>query len=272
MGDERRPEKQQVIDALVLAFSYSRAAKLVGTDALRSVISVEYHDIVRDNAFDLQPVWELLEGQPGFEPEAVTAPLAMFKSWEDRLGLQVKLPAAMAGLSDKELALAVNQGRVPPAELKALFPDKQEVARRVEPRKPAGGDEAGKARAPRKRRPRWLGVVAGVIGALTLGYASFTLYRACNPAPAQWEAATVDVKKFLPGAANVERLGSQLSLRMPPAWLARPEEERRVALRDALTSMVDGGVKVLIIRDSSGAIRATAQQARDGQIHVTFKR
>jgi hypothetical protein len=270
MGDERRAEKQQVIDALVIAFSYSRAAKLVGTDALRSVLTVEYHDIVRDGTFDLQPVWELLEGQPGFEADAVTAPLCVFKSWEDKLGLAVKMPEALAGLSDKEMALHGTQCRVPPAELKSLFQVHEEPAGKSQ-KQPAQKPEAGKK--VKKPKPRWLGYVAGGIAALTLGYASFALYRGCNPGPPQWEEVGYgEVKKFLPGASKAERLGNQLIVTVDAQWFTRPEEERRPQLRDALASVADGGVKVLSARDPAGVIRATAQTGRDGQTHIWFRK
>jgi hypothetical protein len=270
MGDERRPEKQQVIDALVIAFSYSRAAKLVGTDALRSVIGVEYHDIVRDGTFDMQPVWDLLEGQPGFEADTVTAPLCVFKSWEDKLGLSVKLPTALAELSDKEVALHSSQCKVPPAELKALFQAKEDAARSKAGLPAQKTDAVKKARKP---KPRWLGVVAGVVGTLGLGYASFALYQSCNPAPAQWEkVASNDVKKFLPGTTVSERLGNQLIVTVDANWFTRPEEERRSQMRDALASVQDRGVKVLSARDPAGVVRVTAQTGRDGQTHIWFKK
>ncbi|HTM22567.1 MAG TPA: hypothetical protein VL172_18725 [Kofleriaceae bacterium] len=256
MGEERRPDKQQVIDALVLAFSHSRAAKLVGTDALRSVIVVEYHDIVRDGTFDLQPVWELLEGQPGFEVDAVTGPLCVFKSWEDKLGLAVKPPAALESLTDKEIALAVSQCKVPAGDLKTLFQLKDEP--------PAKGKAAAPAREPGKKgrrpRPRWMGWVAGGIAALTLGYVGLVLYHDCNPGAPEWEHASAGDLKPLP-ASRAERLGSQLTATVDAAWFARSEEERKSDLGSALLAVSDRGINVLSVRGQDGVVRATAQNS-----------
>jgi len=267
MGDERRPEKQQVIDALVAAFASSRAAKLVGTDALRSVITVEYHDIVRDGIFDLQPVWELLEGQPGFEAEAVTAPLCVFKSWEDKLGLEVRLPAALAGRSDKEVALAAASCRVPPAEVKRLFPQREEPARPKAD--PAAASRSGTRRA-RKQRPRWMGAVAGVVATLAFAYVGLVLYQDCHPGAAQWQMASgAEVAKYLPGAGKAQQLGNQLQVTMNDAgWFRGSEDDRRQQLRDAFNAVTDHGVRVLIVRDGGGTARATVQRGRDGEVHV----
>src|SRR5262249_13273428 len=109
------------LEALILAFQHSRAKQLVGTDALRTVLSASYRDMVTADRCDLTQVWTLLEGQPGFDPSAVKPALARFKSWEPRLGLEVVLPPAMAKLGEAELSELAAQVSVPTKEMARIF-------------------------------------------------------------------------------------------------------------------------------------------------------
>ncbi len=52
-----QPNKRAIIDALVLAFSYSDVREVVGTDALRSVLEVEYRELISGTEFNIQPLW-----------------------------------------------------------------------------------------------------------------------------------------------------------------------------------------------------------------------
>src|SRR5262245_28669266 len=109
------------LEALILAFTHSRAKTLVGTDALRSVLSGRYRELHRDGVFDLEPVWALCAEQPGFQPDAVRPALCRFKTWEQTLGLSVQLPRAMEDMTERQIAELAIQVQVPMRERASVF-------------------------------------------------------------------------------------------------------------------------------------------------------
>ena len=111
------PDKRTIIDALVLACTHSQLREIVGTDALRSVLDVEYRELIAGGTFNLQPVWELFEDQPGFDPSHAAAPLCRFKSWERQLGMDVTLPNKLLDLDEVEQARQASNCDVPTVEL-----------------------------------------------------------------------------------------------------------------------------------------------------------
>src|SRR5262245_40357711 len=96
--------KQVVIDALVLVFSRSKLRDVVGTDALKVVLDVQYRDMLRGSELHLEPLWALLVEQPGFDEQAARSPIARFKRLGGRLGVSVVLPGAMVACDDLEIA------------------------------------------------------------------------------------------------------------------------------------------------------------------------
>src|SRR6266545_5157252 len=111
------PPSRVPLEALILAFSHSRAKVLVGTDALRSVLSGQYRELYREGVFTLEPVWQLLSQQPGFDPEHARPPLCRFKAWEKELRLTIHLPQAMAHLVAREVTELASLVVVPAHEL-----------------------------------------------------------------------------------------------------------------------------------------------------------
>lgn len=250
--------KTRVIEALVLALSSSDLREIVGTDALRSVLTVEYNDLVESGSFDLQQVWELLEKQPGFSPEAARAPMCRFASWENDLDIRVTLPDALASLDAKQRALLANQCKVPRARLSPLFSGRT-----------ASKNKSATARAPRgeKRhavaRPR-LVVVAAVVGLLGCAFAGFSLLRDC--AGPRWDAiAASEFAGDLP-IADAVQLGAEVGATLTDEdWLSLPEETRRTQLEAALRRLEPHKITVLFLRDENGKVRASAQLYDDGR-------
>src|SRR5262249_15846919 len=98
-----RAATKNVIVELVLAGLAQSKLKDTGLAALRGVLLSDKRLAVLDGEVDLQTVWDLLESQPGFDANAAPAPFSFVKSLEPRLQVSVKLPAAMAKLSDAEI-------------------------------------------------------------------------------------------------------------------------------------------------------------------------
>lgn len=286
-----KPEKDQVIDALVLAFARSDMSGIAGTDALRSVMAVEYHDMVSDGVFDMTLLWELLEEQPGFESDKALAPLCLFKSWEARLGLAVQLPPHLNELSDKERALKASECRIQPAELRTLFEEApslresqksasiretQKSARLRETQKSASLRETqklsaehlagGTAAGAEKTRPAWLGWLAGVVAVGTFAFCGMTLYGYCNTSGDWSEMSAAQLSNELP-VSKVDRLGASVRAEVQPGWRDLDADSRRDKLRKALLEIESQGVKAIALMDK-GAVVATVQRTRANEVHV----
>jgi hypothetical protein len=275
---QRRPEKRVIIDALVLAFSHSEIRSVVGTDALRSVLEVEFKDMMSKTTFDLEQLWDLLLSQPGFTAEAAVPPMCLFKSWEQRLGIEVKLPAELGDLSESDRASRAIACQVPAPELRKVLrePDAARTsgklpavprARNTPSRSPAGsGGFADRFGAERRRT---LMIAASVIALVCFVFVAITVWRAVR-VEAKWQDFPAGAIAGQLPVAEPERLGDEVAVSLTdPGWMARAQGEREEQLRVALESLRSKGVQVLFVRHD-GAVRAAARFERDGSIRYRF--
>lgn len=296
------------LEALILAFSCSRARELVGTDALRSVLGGQYRDLVADGTFHLELVWQLLAEQPGFDPAAVMPPLARFKSWQPRLGLTVRLPAAMTDLSEGRLAELAAEVQVPAADQARVWRGLPETEaqpagdRKADPSARAGAPRARAARntaggsinvplrpvppttkspelsrpGGKRRRinltPRQRHVIE--IAAVVLGLAGFaiaggSLYHSCHSP--SWDSVSLSFSGDIP-LTRASRLGPEVGGTVSDdAWFARPEDERRDQMEAALEHLPPD-VQAFFVRDKHGQVRAAARRlGHTRHISVTLR-
>ncbi len=230
MTERAGPDKEQVIDALVLVFAHSDIAKVVGTDALRSVLAVEYHDMIEGNIFDMQQLWELLADQPGFDATAAEPPLCLLKNWESKLSLEFQLPEHLAEMSDRDRALRAAQCRVPTAESKRVLrvTAPPPVASRA--RRDSLGRGARSTLPPPgkpRQRPAWQGWLAGIVAAATMTFVGITLYGHCQGANGHWDQAQVTLTD-LP-TRSVRRMGSQVRAEVDPSNVEQAGCRRQAA-------------------------------------------
>ena len=282
------------LEALILAFSHSRAKALVGTDALRSVLSGQYRELHRDNWFDLEPVWQLLSQQPGFDATQVGPALCRFKSWERDLALDVRMPTEMAQLSEQERSDLAAQVHVPPVararvlrgeqvpaedpvvaavDEAELTPRDTVKAHKLPPRSPSLSSvpPTVKTRALRRLtdgQRRTLEVVAAVLALLGFALAGVQLQRGCH-AP-QWESVAVRFSGEIPLEA-ARRQGPEVSGALrDPRWLSLAPAVRTGHMKAALEAL-PRDVQVFFVRDGGGQVRAIARWYGQRQIAVTLQ-
>jgi hypothetical protein len=222
--------------------------------------------MVQGNRFDLQQVWELLEEQPGFTAEAAKPPICLFHSWREKLGLDIRLPEDLRGLSDKELALEAAKCPVGPNELARVL--------RLGVKKPARSAPAAvelppAAASARRSRPLVL-ATAGVVAAACFLFAGHRLRQGCaGPA---WQ--TISTRDFteLP-VASARRIGSEVGVRLPDEqWLEVAEDARRRQLETTLRQLESRDVTALFVEAPDGRVVATAQFFGEPQkIRVRFR-
>lgn len=287
------------LEALILAFSHSRAKTLVGTDALRSVLSGQYREIHHDGEFDLEPVWQLLAQQPGFDPAHVRPALCRFKGWEKELGVAVRMPADMSAMGEFERAELAAQVHVPAHErsrvlrgAQVLSDDPEAAAvdiadqasqSRSAPARPAarldradpGPSVPLTAKTPRLRRltpgqRRALEVVALIIALAGFSAAGMQLQRGCQTP--QWETLSTRFAGDIPISA-ASRQGPEVSGALrDERWLALPAPVRTTHMKKALEGL-SRDVQVFFVRDREGRVRATARWSggQPRQIAVTLQ-
>jgi hypothetical protein len=276
------------LEALILAFAHSRAKALVGTDALRSVLSGQYRELHHDGIFDLEPVWQLLAQQPGFDPEQVRPPLCRFKTWEAQLAVTVRLPADMASLGLNEVTDLAAQIHVPARERARVLEggrvssgdpeiDAFEEDTEPTPRPAARTDPAipmpQTTRTPRLRRLS-RGQRRGIVGAaLVLALVGFSaagiqLQRSCTGR--SWDEVSTRFTADIPLAAAA-RQGPEVSGDLRDGrWLALPASVRTAHMKAALEAL-PRDVQVFFVRDHDGHIRAVARWfGQPRQIAVSF--
>lgn len=104
-----------LIDVIVLVFARSELKNLVGTDALRTVLSGSQRALFPEpGTMSLQPVWELIESQPGFDAELAIPPMCRLKAWEAPLKVKVELPESLVHLdlaTREKKAMECNAGQ-----------------------------------------------------------------------------------------------------------------------------------------------------------------
>lgn len=272
------PDKRTIIDALVLACQHSALREIVGTDALRSVLDVEYRELIADGGFNLQPVWELFQDQPGFEPQHAAPPLCRFKSWERQLGVEIALPNQLRNLSEAEQANRANECDVPTVELQKILrgtnAEDETAAEKKSPRKRQLSQEIAThtddthAVSPRRRM---LQIAASVVAVVCFTITGVVLYRDCAPTPS-FQKVDLGTSNQIP-IAKADRLGPQVRLVLSnESWLTEPESERREQLEAMLRGLESQGVQVIYIRDQQGKARAIAQLYDNGnKMRIVFK-
>ncbi|MCP4446253.1 MAG: hypothetical protein GY811_13050 [Myxococcales bacterium] len=240
-----------MLDSITLVFSHSELKDVVGTDALKSVLSGQYSDLVADGTLHLQVVWNLLADQPDFVAGDALAPFSVLKTWESELGLEVALPQALSEYSATELIVQASHCPIPKA-LKA-----RARARKTTAEMEANVPSPKRTSEPSSRKPA-VEVALAAVAVLGLAYGGYSLYLTMG-GPEFSTVQTADIDGDLP-VAKAKQLGEELSLLiLDDTWYDLPEMLRDESLRTTLTNMGAKKVTSIVVQDSSSAVRASAQ-------------
>jgi hypothetical protein len=295
-GDESEggARSRTPLEALLLALRHSRAAHLTGSTILRQVLGSRYRELVRDGGFDLEPVWDLLSSQPGFEPAEVIPALAKLKTWEPRAGMSILLPPSMAHLTEADIIELAATVHVPTAELQSVWRGRKvetdsvellegpqpDARRRSTPRMKALDRDATPVEAvpldgPKKpdrfspRQRRTLTIAAAMTALLSLAFVAYTLIRSAENR--SWDSLGLEFAGDIP-LEKAERSGPEVASTLrDTSWLALPDATRKAHMRAALSEL-PSDVEVFFVRDAAGAVRASARWfGSPKQIAVTLR-
>ncbi len=247
----------------MLALSHSKLRALAQADALRDILNIDYTDMVAGGTLDLEVLWNLLAEHPEFDAAGAVAPMCVIKGWEQRLGMDVQLPAKLQNLTEKDIALKTTECMVPQSEVARTLRTAAERAHRESMIRealddPSAGASRSMSRAASWRDRRVIGIVASGVFVAALAFVGMTTFRECGgPDWDGFEATEYSADIPISGA---QELGKQVTFELAdPAWLDRPAEDRREQMEASLRALEVRGTKALVLRDSSGRVRATAQ-------------
>ncbi len=272
------PTRGAVVEGLLLALSHSKLRSLAQADALRDILNIDYLDMVAGGTLDLEVLWNLLAEHPEFDPAGAVAPMCVIKGWEQRLGMDVQLPAKLQDLAEKDIALKSTECPVPKSEVMRTLRTAADRARRESMIREALDDPTAgvsrsmpMARAGSWRHHRAVGVAAGIVCACALAFLAMSTLKECGGK--DWDGFDATEYSGDIPVSGAQELGKQVSFDLAdPAWLERPAEARREQMETALRALEVRGTKALVLRDSKGRVRATAQWFdRHSRIKVQLK-
>lgn len=248
-----KPTSSTLIDVVVLCFAKSELKSLVGTDALRSVLEGAQRDLFPEpDVMSLQPVYELLESQPGFEAEKAVAPFCRIKQWESQLRVRVDLPVTLDTLDRKtreEKAFMCNAFDSDLDKLLAPPVEKKKVEV-VEKKKDDGPITAGSF----DRRAK-IALVCAVIGLGAAGASFWLTFRKQSDGTISINAK--DVSSEIP-FKDVRMSGSiMIATLTDPDWMSKPEIVRKTELLNAAPRVRMQGAHRLLLVTSKGLVVAT---------------
>ncbi len=263
----RSTTKNVIVELVLLGLAKSKL-KDTGLEAMRGVLLGDARLAVLDGAVDLQAVWDLLEAQPGWEPAAALGPLCFVKGLESRLQITVKLPAAMARLSEAEIA---KHGA-------ACRPKGEDVDRAISGARPERRrrlDNTAPLPMPRDGvMPQWkkaLGIGAAIVTLASLAFLAHVIIGEIAGGP---KFTGIDAAEFAGDIPlrSAEKWGNEVhALLVDPSWLKQPEAKRREQLERALQRLADRQLSVLVIEDENKRTRVTAQMfGRPPRVFVRF--
>jgi hypothetical protein len=261
-----------LIDAIVLAFSKSRLKDVVGTDALRMVLTGTMKDMLaRENHLSLQPVYELLESQPGFVHEDAVPPLCRIKQWEPKLKLIVELPKELGVMPTEERERAAAQCYVPEEQVdKILTPRQRSTIPPPTTRVIEGTSDAREAqREANTSRRKLIAASAFAVVAIVAAIVSYKLTFGDRSDNIRLDQR--DLSAEIP-LGQVRQSGRLIGATLTDArWLDKPEADRRRQLEAALVKASVLGAQDIRVFDTRGRLVVSAAMRQSKPI-ITFAR
>ncbi len=248
------PSKNTLVEVVVAALSTTRLRD-IGLGALKGVLASDPRLSILDGAIDLQPVWDVLEAQPGFDAEIAGPPLCFVKTIEDKLGVEVRLPATLAALPAGEVRSVASRCRPPREEIERIL---------------GGGEPERRARtapiavegppAPPRPTGRLITtVLAAVVAAASLIFLVVYLAGNMQQTPSLRNLDPAEFSGDIP-LAGARMWGTEVHATLAdPAWMRQPEASRRKQLEQALDRLAARKLTTLIIEDESKRPRASVQ-------------
>lgn len=256
-----------LIDVVVLVFARSELKNLVGTDALRTVLSGDRALFPSPGTMSLQPIWELIESQPGFDAEQAVPPMCRIKTWENQLKIKVEMPAALADLDMAAREKKAMECHVGDDDLNKVLKvpapvSKKEVTRAIE--SSSGPDRKTGGRGNNSVK---IALAFAVLGLAAAGVSLYLTFGRGSGGDTV-KVASTELSSEIP-LKDVRRNGKLVVATIADAkWLAKPEFERRKQLEAMGPKLRMQQASGMMVMDEKGVVAAMIKLDRNPQ--VTF--
>lgn len=261
-----------LIDVIVLVFARSELKNLVGTDALRTVLSGSQRALFPEpGAMSLQPVWELIESQPGFDADLAIPPMCRLKAWENQLKVKVEMPEPLAHLdlaTREKKAMECNVGddelyKIIKVKPPGALPEKKDVTRAIESTSTAEENA-------RKRGASLSTKIAAILAVLGLAAAGVSIYLTLGRTSGSTvRLSASELSSDIP-LTDARRNGSLVVATLSDIkWLDKPEAERRLQLEAVGPKVRLQQANGMMLVDSKGLLIAVLRVDRKPAVTFT---
>jgi hypothetical protein len=225
--------KNTIVELMLLALAQS-PLKDLGLDAMRGVLASDPRLAVLDGAVDLEPIWELLEGQPAGQCRPT----------------RENIDRAIEGAALKESA----------PRPKAKYDQTTPLYRPVS----SVHDELTTKR-------KVLAVISAAVVLASLVIVGYTLFSETASEPRYTKIDTALFAGDIP-LRSAEKWGGEVHAALAdPTWLKQPDDKRRKQLETAMQRLADQQLGVLIIEDDAKKARAVGQMfGKPPKVYVKF--
>lgn len=259
-----------LIDVIVLVFARSELKNLVGTDALRTVLSGSQRALFPEpGAMSLQPVWELIESQPGFDPDLAIPPMCRLKAWENQLLVKVEMPEPLAHLdlaTREKKAMECNVGDdelYKVIKVRPTAPEKKDTTRAIE--STSASEE--KARAQGSSLSTKVAAILAVLGLAAAGVSVYLTLGRTSGSTVRLSAS--ELSSDIP-LTDARRNGSLVVATLSDmTWLDKPEAERRLQLEAVGPKVRVQQANGMMLVDSKGLLIAVLRVDRKPAVTFT---
>jgi len=278
--------RRVLVASLVHCLVRSKVCEAVDATTIQSVLNTAAAELWREGEFRLEYVWRMLCQQPELSPQLVAPPLLAFKSVEELLGVQVRLPPALVGLprSEQLRLLEELQFDLPAFEAQLQTLLEVEVATEVAEAKDKKGQIAqAQADATRKdepaappqnqhgsavtpvvqarRRRRW----ALGLSVLALLSSATAVTLVLLDQPASFSTADSDgLLRLTKGRREGKTMVAELA---DPRWEPLSRDEQQKLVDRLLDLELPKGIFSITLTDATGRARAVAGEV-DGSRSV----
>ncbi|MEW5853549.1 MAG: hypothetical protein AB2A00_32535 [Myxococcota bacterium] len=251
----------KVMETIQVVFASSEVLPLIGSSTLRDVLIRQMDALMTGRDVHLHVVWDALKLRPGFVPEKAYAPFCTLEKLGGLLGVQFQLPNAVSALDEATRARHARDCPVSERDVVERLNAVATAPTNVELPPPRARKPAG-----RMDGAAWVKVaVMALLTAGSVGASAYYVFFRPQGEPLQVSALGGNI----PVTSATRYSSVATAVLSDEAWLTRPEVERRRDLQEALSKVTPAGMDRVVLRDSSGAVRAVAI-SQNGQVSFLF--
>jgi hypothetical protein len=252
-------KRKILIDALTMCLSRSKVKDVVPLDTIRSILQSASGELWREGEFRLEMVWKILCQQPGLAAQDVAPPLLVFKSFEQTLGVHVRMPQALTAIPRAEQQKLREQLTITQEDFAQAIEQMSAVDSSAEPASHADvAKQAVDAAAPEPKKPRKPAtlaqkILASAFAALALAGVGVSVMLTFRDSTT--DADVADVAPILQ-LTDAKRLDRALAARInDPRWDGLGRDEQRRIAQQLFDKERDKGIRSITLTDAKGRVR-----------------